>query len=93
MTAVASDLELTEDQMAVLCGHGSRTLLDYRLAWARTLLRSMGAIVNDAPGHWLITRAGMEVTRDDMQVVIKEHFDNLKDNSHKKQQASREAAR
>lgn len=91
MNAVASDLELTEEQMAVLCGHGSRTLLDYRLAWTRTLLRRMGAIANDAPCHWSITQAGMEVTHEDIQVTVKKHFDNLTENSHKKQ-ASRATA-
>jgi hypothetical protein len=52
----------------------------------------MGAIVNDAPGHWSITQAGMEMTHQDIQVAAKKHFDNLMENSHKKRQVSREAA-
>jgi restriction system protein len=89
LDSVASDLKLTEEQMAVLCGHGSRTLLDYRLAWTRTLLRKVGAIANDAPSHWSITHAGTQMTHGDIELVLKEHFDNLTTRS-RKQRASGE---
>jgi restriction system protein len=91
MNAVAADLELSEEQMAVLCGHGSRTLLDYRLAWARTLLRSSGVIANDAPCQWSITQAGLEATNEDIQAVVKRHFAKLVDSGRKERQESREA--
>ena len=91
MDAVAADLELTEEQMAVLCGHGSRTLLNYRLAWARTLLKSVGVIANDAPCQWSITQAGLEATHEDIQVFVKKHFARLAHSSREKRLESREA--
>lgn len=71
MEEVAADLHLTEEQQALLCGRGSRTLLDYRLAWARTFLKHMGAIVNDAPCQWSITESGREATSEDIQHVAR----------------------
>jgi restriction system protein len=91
LNAVATDLKLSEEQMAVLCGHGSRTLLDYRLAWTRTLLRSIGVIANDAPCQWSVTQAGLEATREDIQALVKRHFAKLVDSYRKKRQESREA--
>lgn len=78
MEAVANDLELSDEQRAVTrTRRGSRTLLDYRLAWSRTLLKNMGAIVNDAPCHWSITDIGRSVTQDDIQQFTKEMLDRL----------------
>jgi restriction endonuclease Mrr len=91
LNAVAADLELSEEQMAVLCGHGSRTLLDYRLAWTRTMLRSIGVITNDAPCQWSVTQAGLEATYEDIQAVVNKHFAKLADSGRKKRQESREA--
>lgn len=77
MDAVAIDLKLSEEQRGLLCGHGSRTLLDYRLAWARTLLKNMGAITNDAPRQWSITDSGRETTSEDVQQVARAMLDKL----------------
>src|SRR5262245_15014719 len=77
MEAVVRDLELTEQQQALLCGYGSRTLLDYRLAWARTMLKNMGAIVNDGPCLWSITDAGRQTTADDVQQTARQMLDKL----------------
>lgn len=75
--AVAADLKLTEEQRSLLCGRGSRTLLDYRLAWARTFLKNMGAIKNDAPCRWSITDSGRETTSEDVQQYAKAMLDKL----------------
>lgn len=75
----------------MLCGHGSRTLLDYRLAWTRTLLRSTGVITNDAPCQWSVTQAGLEATYEDIQAVVNKHFAKLADSGREKRQESREA--
>jgi restriction system protein len=77
MDAVAADLKLTEEQRGLLCGRGSRTLLDYRLAWARTFLRTMGAITNVAPCQWSITESGREATSEDIQQYAKAMLDRL----------------
>jgi restriction system protein len=41
------DLEgFTEDQQSVQHGDGPRSEIEYRLAWARTYLKGMGALIN-----------------------------------------------
>lgn len=78
LEAVADDLHLSDRQRAVKrTPRGSRTLLDYRLAWSRTLLKSMGGIVNVAPCHWSITDIGREITRDDIQRFTDEMLSRL----------------
>ena len=80
MEAVASDLGLSEQQRAITrTPRSTRTLLDYRLAWTRTLLKNMGAIINDAPAHWSITDIGRHVTPDDIGLFVKGRFDKLAD--------------
>jgi len=80
MKAVADDLQLSDRQRAITrTRKGSRTLLDYRLAWSRTLLKNMGAIVNDAPCLWSITDIGFRTTQDDVQRFIKEMLDRLQE--------------
>jgi restriction system protein len=68
LEAVASDLQLNDRQRTVTrTPKSSRTLLDYRLAWSRTLLKNMGAIVNVGPARWSLTDIGHRTTRDDIQ--------------------------
>jgi restriction endonuclease Mrr len=78
MEAVAHDLQLSERQRAITrTRRGSRTLLDYRLAWSRTLLKNMGAITNDAPCTWSITEVGYQIKNEDVQAFVKNMLDNL----------------
>jgi restriction endonuclease Mrr len=68
--AVADRLNLTPEQRGWMRGNTSRSWLSYRLTWSRTLLRSMGAIQNDAPTFWSVTDLGRTVTQEDIQQVI-----------------------
>ena len=68
--AVADRLNLTAEQRGWMRGNTSRSWLSYRLTWSRTLLRSMGAIQNDAPTFWSVTDLGRTVTQEDIQQVI-----------------------
>ena len=80
MEAVAKDLEFSDQQRALKrTPKGSRTLLDYRLAWSRTLLKNMGAIINDAPCHWSITDMGHRISYEDIQCFIKMMLDRLQE--------------
>lgn len=45
--------------------NGTQTELDYRLAWARTHLKWIGAIENTGHGVWTITPAGREIASDE----------------------------
>jgi restriction system protein len=52
----------TEPQQAVLHVDGPRTEIEYRLAWARTYLKGMGAVVNSERGVWSITEVGRKTS-------------------------------
>lgn len=39
---------------------GTRTVFDYRLAWARTKAKNLGWIQSDKREHWSITSLGKE---------------------------------
>ncbi|HEV2997514.1 MAG TPA: restriction endonuclease [Solirubrobacteraceae bacterium] len=56
----------TEDQQAVLHGEGPRTKIEYRLAWARTYLKGMGALNNSERGVWSTTERGRTMTSEDV---------------------------
>jgi restriction system protein len=63
----AIELErFTEAQQAVLHGDGPRTKLEYRLAWARSYLKGMGALDNSERGVWSTTEAGRSMTPEDV---------------------------
>lgn len=53
-------------QQAVLHGDGPRTELEYRLAWARTYLKGMGALNNSERGVWSTTELGRTLTPEDV---------------------------
>ena len=48
----------TEEQQAVAHGESSRTEIEYRLAWARTYLKGIGAVTNSTRGVWSLTDLG-----------------------------------
>lgn len=50
--------EFSDELTAVLHGDGPRTELEYRLAWARTYLKGMGALDNPSRGVWVTTEIG-----------------------------------
>src|SRR4051794_23459267 len=77
--AVAVEARLTDEQRRELRTpkSRSRTLLDYRLAWSRTMLKSMGAIVNDAPAHWVVTEQGHATTEADIRAESERMIANI----------------
>ena len=66
---VAPLLQLTEDRQAVLHKDGPHTEVNYRLAWARTYLKGVGALTNSSRGVWAITDVGQHMTQADMAGV------------------------
>ncbi|MGW5286055.1 winged helix-turn-helix domain-containing protein [Rhodococcus pyridinivorans] len=66
---IATELGLSDAQVSLKRGTTSRTVLDYRLAWSRTLLRGMGAIEKVAPALWVITDKGRLVSEKDVTAV------------------------
>jgi restriction system protein len=73
VAAVADRLDLTPAQRTLpRTERSQRTLLDYRLAWARTLLKNVGAIVNEHPARWTVTEAGQVTTEADIQTYVEQ---------------------
>ena len=59
----ATELEgYTDEQLAVLHGHGEKSEIEYRLAWARTNLKNLGAVTNSSRGVWALTEYGRAAT-------------------------------
>jgi restriction system protein len=56
----------TEEQQAVPHGEGPRTEIEYRLAWARTYLKGMGALNNSERGVWSTTELGRAMAFEEM---------------------------
>lgn len=48
----------TDDQLAVPHGDSGKSEIEYRLAWARTNLKNLGAVTNSARGVWALTEYG-----------------------------------
>ena len=63
---VSEILALTEEQQAEPHPGGSRTEVEYRLAWARTLLKNIGALENSARGVWSLTERGRTLDEADV---------------------------
>ncbi len=59
----------SEEQQAVLHGDGPGTEINYRLAWARSYLKEVGALDNSARGVWSITDEGRRLTEADMDAI------------------------
>jgi restriction system protein len=76
--AVADRLELTPEQRTLpRTERSQRTLLDYRLAWTRTLLKNMGAITNERPARWSLTEVGRTTTETDIEAHVKGMVDRI----------------
>ena len=58
-------LGLPEDQQALLHKNGPNTEVNYRLAWARSYLKGVGALTNSSRGVWAITDLGQQMTEAD----------------------------
>ncbi|MFB9238138.1 restriction endonuclease [Plantactinospora siamensis] len=67
--AVLDQQKYSEEQQQVLHGDGPRTEIEYRLAWARTSLKSMDLLVNSRRGVWALTELGRSVDRDEIPVL------------------------
>jgi restriction system protein len=66
---IADHLALPEDVRAVPHGDRSMTALQYRLHWARSYLKRVGAIDKSERGVWTITAAGRQMTDADILAV------------------------
>ena len=61
----------TEEQQAVPTKDGRMSEIEYRLHWARTHLRAIGAIENSSRGVWAITEKGQTISEPEMHEASK----------------------
>ncbi len=66
---VATHMKLSAEARAVPQGNGATTLVNNRMAWARTYLKKVGALENSARGVWRLTPSGAEMTRAQVEAV------------------------
>lgn len=66
---VISVLNVSDEVAAVPHGSGRSTYLEYRLFWARTYLKKVGAIDNTERGVWTITPVGRDITEAEIAEV------------------------
>jgi restriction system protein len=59
----------SDEQLSVLHLEGPNTEIEYRMAWARTYLKKVGALDNSSRGVWAITDIGRNMTQADLKDV------------------------
>lgn len=64
----------TEEQQAVVSAGGRSSEIEYRLAWARTSLKGIGALDNSARGVWALTDVGRTIEERDLERLVKEYW-------------------
>ena len=66
----ASDIAgFSDEQRSILHGDGPQTEVRYRMAWARTYLKAVGALENSGRGVWSITDYGRDLTVDEVKDI------------------------
>ncbi|ABK51812.1 restriction endonuclease [Acidothermus cellulolyticus 11B] len=74
---VVEDEHFSEEQQAVPTKDGRMSELEYRLHWARTHLKGIGAIQNSTRGVWSLTEKGQTITPEQMRRDTKAYRDEL----------------
>lgn len=68
---VVADEQFPEELQEVPHGDGRMSELEYRLHWARTHLKGIGAMENSSRGVWAVTDKGQSLTEERMQADTK----------------------
>jgi restriction system protein len=88
---VIQDEGLSEEQLAILHKDGPRSEVEYRLAWARTYLKSMGLLANPSRGTWVITDFGKQVREPEIEPLRREYLKKLAEDRKSKGKAAKSA--
>lgn len=67
--AVINQMRLPEELVWQTHGNTGQTELEYRLAWARTVLKTCGFVENPKRGFWTLTEEGMCQSRIDPEEI------------------------
>jgi restriction system protein len=77
---VMASAGITEEQQAVPHGEDGRmSEVEYRLHWARTHLKGIGALENSARGVWAATDRGRSMSEPEMRAANKAWRDSLRE--------------
>ncbi len=79
--------DFSEAQQSILHGDGPGTETEYRLAWARTSLKRIGALNNSARGVWAVTEPGRHL---DEAAVRKRHAEYVAEIGRRRRKQERE---
>ncbi|HXR60082.1 MAG TPA: winged helix-turn-helix domain-containing protein, partial [Solirubrobacterales bacterium] len=63
----------SDEQLAVLHNEGPRSEVEYRLGWARTYLKGMGALTSGGRGIWETTQLGRELHEYQIEPLWRTH--------------------
>lgn len=66
---VIQAMGFSDQQLQILHGGGPQTEIGYRLHWARSYLKAVGAALNTSRGVWAITDAGKTLTESDVAAI------------------------
>jgi restriction system protein len=82
----------SDEQLAVLHNEGPRSELEYRLAWARTYLKGMGALANISRGVWETTSLGRGLSEAEIEPLWREYTTERRaERTRKRRQATSES--
>jgi restriction system protein len=79
----------SEKLMAVLHKDGPRSEIEYRLAWARTYLKGIGALDNPERGVWVTTDAGTRFEEHELEPLRQIYLGKLREERKKKKAAAK----
>ncbi len=83
--------QFSEAQLAVLHNDGPRSQLEYRLGWARTYLKGMGALANTGRGVWETTPLGRELSEAEIEPLLRKYKATRQTKRRDKREASKAA--
>jgi restriction system protein len=81
----------SDEQQAVLHGDGPHNEIEYRLAWARTYLKGMGALENPVRGTWATTELGKQMTEEEIEPLRKDYLSRLAEERKRRVDAAEKA--
>jgi restriction system protein len=82
---VVEDEHFSEDQQPATTKDGRMSEIEYRLHWARTHLKGIGALENSARGVWKLTDKGATITPDQMKAATHTYRQSVQRRSKQKQ--------
>lgn len=81
----------SDEQQAALHGDGPHSEIEYRLAWARTYLKGMGALENPVRATWATTELGRQMTEEEIEPRRKAYLARLAEERKRKAAAAEQA--